>query len=158
MSNPLKEFLKSCVLSRRRGQTPRKSLPLDSVKFATVLIDSEKEDAGQTAAAVKAFFGAKGIELRLFQPGPKDLNIFGILKKKVRGGQETDGENSIFISLVEDPDSWLSEYESNHSLAAFKVGRSQIKGEVFDLVVLSAGHSQSETFEEIKKLLNKIVR
>lgn len=156
MSNFITRLFRKAIVSRNKSKTARHSVPLKSARQVTVLLDAQKSDAAKTADAVRAYFGSKGIELKLFCPTRGDINIFGILKKKVRS-QSEQGSDSIFISLIEDPDSWLNEYESNHSPAAYKVGRAQLRGEVYDLVVLSAGHSQEETFEEVKKLLEKVV-
>lgn len=64
----------------------------------------------------------------------------------------------LFISLIKGTD-FPIEYMAKYCRASFKVGRTQLPGNVFDLVVSdpkSRDYSEAEVFEGIKKYI-KIV-
>lgn len=159
MMNPLKYLIRCLVMSRNRSTAAHCILPLSKITCATVLMDASAPDAEATSGAVKQFFDYQNVRLRLYKPSPRDLNIAGCLKRSYRGEPLPASETELFISLLDNEDNFLSDYESSHSTAAFKVGRRQLSGNVFDMVITSpAGEvsSQSAVFAAVKDYLSKI--
>ncbi len=160
MKNPLTYLLRLIALKRNCSSAPHGLCPLSRINSATVVVDPLSEDASGTASAVKQYFDYHGIPVHILCPGRGDLDLAGTVRKKVRGPRAEEGSGELFISLVDRPQSFFAEYEARCSRACFKVGRRQLKGEVFDLVVLApegvSEVSQTAVFAEIKNYLNII--
>ena len=160
MKNPLQTLLRLIALKRNGSGAPHGLCPLSRIRTATVLLDSSAEDVDTARAGVKQYFDYHNIPVRILAPGKGDLDLLGTLKKKVRGPRAQEGSGELFISLVDSPESYFSEYEARCSRACFKVGRRQLPGDIFDLVVLAPENSlqvsQSAVFAEIKNYLNII--
>ncbi len=160
MINPVTYLLRLIALKRNCSHAPHGLRPLSRISSATVLVDPLSEDAAGTASAVRQYFDYHSIPVHILCPGREDLDLIGTIKKKVRGPRTGEGSGELFISLVDRPESFFAEYEARCSRACFKVGRRQLSGEVFDLVVLSPERvrdvSQTAVFAEIKNYLNII--
>ena len=92
-------------------------------------------------------------------PQKEDLNWWGYLKPRARGGRGNARKEDLFISLAGNPDQFAAEYEARCSTARFKAGRHQLKGGVYDLVVSDTAPepvAMKEAFEVIEKMLNNI--
>ena len=64
----------------------------------------------------------------------------------------------LFISLIKDPE-FAIEYMARTSTAKFKIGRKQMEGNLFDLVINDPEDkqiSQMESFKAIQSYLTKI--
>lgn len=159
MKNPLKLLLRRISLRRRRSDVPHGITPLTRLQCATVLIDAEEQDAEATAGAAKQFFGYHGIKVKLLSPGKGDCNVIGGLRKSCRGESFPAGEAELFVSLLDREDNFLSDNEAVHSRAVFKVGRREIPGRVYDMVILPPDGekaSQSAVFAAFKEYISKI--
>ena len=160
MKNPFVLLLRAIALKRNESRSPHCLHPLREIKAATVLLDTAAEDTAAVKSAVKQYFDYHGITVRIFCPGSRDLDLMGTLKRKVRGPRLDENAGEMFISLVDPLADFCSEYEARCSRACFKVGRRQLPGDVFDLVILSPEGteppSQSAVFSEIKNYLNII--
>ena len=87
----------------------------------------------------------------------KDLDWIGRPSKYKQGVLEEQNPD-VFISLIKDPE-FAIEYMTKTSKARFKIGRKQMDGNLFDLVISDpAGKniSQLESWEAIKNYLGKI--
>lgn len=161
MKNPVLALLRWYVLRRNRSTVPTTLLPLREVRRATVFVDTtvEGEDSARICRAVRQFFDYQGIPVIVLCPNKKEINLIGCLKKKARGDGETPRQEDLFISLAASPDNFAAAFEARRSTARFKVGRFQLEGDVFDLVVSMPEASeagQAAAFAAIKDYLNKI--
>ncbi len=159
MINPLKYIVRCLVFRRGKSTVPHGILPLGMVSCATVLVDSSAADADATCKSVKQFFDYLHIRVRILCPSPSDITFAGCLKRSYRGTRFPASETEMFISLIDLEDNFLSDYESTHSTAVFKVGRRQIPGNVFDMVITppeGVVSSQCAVFAAIKDYLCKI--
>ncbi|MBR4524682.1 MAG: hypothetical protein IKP15_03935 [Bacteroidales bacterium] len=160
MKNPLVSFCRWMALRRGRSTVPTKLLPLAKVRVAKVFVDTTvpDEDPERVCRAVQQFFDYQGIPVLILCPAKRDVNWRGFLKKRVRGSHESR-QDDLFISLAASPENFAAEYEARCSTAIFKVGRCQLPGDVFDLVVAvpeNGESSQLAAFSAIKDYLNKI--
>jgi hypothetical protein len=160
MNGPITKFFRSLALRKNASTVPTRMTPLREIKSATVFVDSAAEDAESTCNAVRQFFGNMNIPVSIFCPDKSQLNWLGYLKDDVRGSRQQPRKEDLFISLVDLPEYFADEFEARCSTAAFKVGRRQLGGNVYDMVVSSsrnAPSSQSEAFSYIKDYLNKLI-
>ena len=160
MKNPIVAFCRWIALRRDRSTVPTALLPLTKVHEAMVFVDTmtADEDSDRVCRAVQQFFDYQGIPVQILCPSKRDVNWWGYLRKRVRGTREFRQED-LFISLAASPDNFAAAFEARCSTARFKVGRCQLSGEVFDLVVAvpeNGEASQLAAFSAIKDYLNKI--
>ncbi len=160
MKDPVQSLLRLVALKRNASRAPHGLCPLDRIRTATVLLDSSAEDLDAARASVKQYFDYHHIPVHILAPSKGDCDLLGTIRKKTRGPRAEQGSGELFISLVDRPESFFAEYEARCSRACFKVGRHQLPGDVFDLVVLAPEGtppaSQSAVFAEIKNYLNII--
>lgn len=158
MQNPIRTLLRKIALRRNQSKLPHSILPLSIITHATILVDASKEDAAQTCGAVKQFFEYRQIPLDIYCPKEEDLDFIGTIKKKHRK-PVPEGSVELFICLIEDQNSFLAEYESRRSKAAFKLGRCEYDDGLFDITLFvpeDVDASQSAVFSSIKNYLNII--
>ena len=160
MKNPIVTFFRWMALRRGRSTVPTTLLPLAKVRGATVFVDTTvpDEDPERISRTVQQFFDYQGIPVTILCPGKKDLNWRGFLRKRLRVTGEPRQED-LFISLAASTEYFAAEYEARCSKARFKVGRCQLPGDVFDLVVAvpeDGEATQTAAFAAIKDYLNKI--
>ena len=119
----------------------------------------EGEDPARICRAVRQFFDYQGIPVLTLCPKKEDINLIGCLKKRARGDGDTPRQEDLFISLAASPENFAAVFEARRSTARFKVGRFQLEGGLFDLVVSMPEASeagQAAAFAAIKDYLNKI--
>lgn len=160
MKNPILTFIHWIVVRRGRSTVPTALIPLSRVRDVLVFVDgtAPDEDAASICSVVRQYFDYHSIPVQILCPGKRDVNLLGILRKRVRGTAEFRQED-LFISLAGSPDNFAAEYEARCSTARFKVGRYQLSGDVFDLVVAVPEDgipTQLAAFSAIKDFLNKI--
>ena len=141
--------------------------PLSKMKKAVVLLDSDDPQIEQTLKAIDKFFTPKGIEVKKYVfcfKEKKELTgcipvysynrgIFGTI---ISRSKRVDRNVDMFISLLS-PDIWLSRYEASCSKAEFKIGRAQIKKDIYDFVLTgSEGKSLNAVFLAIADILEKV--
>lgn len=130
-------------------------MPLGRIRRASVFLDAGSPDFESTATAVRSFFEYHGIPLKLLAPTAGDLNWFGILRDPGDGGK---WKEDLFVSLA-GPENFAAEYAARCSTARFKVGRFDMPGGVFNLVVsnpVGQTPSQPAVFAAVKEYLTKI--
>ena len=160
MKNPILTLYRRIVLQRDRSHVPTKLIPLSKIKRAAVYVDgmAEGEDTMSVRRAVQQYFDYHSIPVTILYPQKGDFNLFGRLKNRVRGTREFRKED-LFISLASSPENFAAEYEACCSTARFKVGRCNLPGYVFDLVVADPQEdeaTQAAAFAAIKDFLDKI--
>ena len=161
MKNPIVRFFRWYALRQGRSTESTSLLPLKKVQSATVFVDAVAmgEDPAPVCRAVQQFFDYQGLPVTIICPAKEDLNWWGYLKAKARGGRKDARREDLFISLAVDPEHFAAEYEARCSAARFKVGCCTLPGGVFDLVVAppeGVGASQTAAFAAVKDYLNKI--
>jgi hypothetical protein len=172
----IKDLLRRWSFRKSASQEPTGLLSLQAVRSAVAFISVEEQDFEACKNDILAFCREHGIkgsvfffDFRKIEKGErlitsiattvlrKDLNWYGRpSEEKTRIMLE--GEPDLFISLLP-VNTYPLEYMVRCSKARFKVGRRQLAGDVFDLVVLDPADktlSQRESFREIVKLLETV--
>lgn len=117
------KFPANILIGAFQSKNPTSLMRLADISQVTVLLDADA-DADDAAAAeekVKKYFAGKGIQLVIFPVRQKKL---------IRAYRNTQ----VLLSLVSG-DNWHLEYVIRRSRAVFKIGRTQLPGDVLDLVV-----------------------
>lgn len=118
---------------------------ISDISQVTVLLDAGAKDAAEAEEKVKAFFARKGIQLVLVKVLPR---------KRIKAYKETQ----VLLSLVPYA-GWKMEYTVRCSRAQFKIGRVQLPGEPFDLVVSDPSNTsfpQTEVFARMMELVESL--
>ncbi len=172
----VKSIFRKRSLRRHASTVPTGILPLGKIKSYVAVIDVEDSTFDTCKTNIMNYF--RGMDIRgsvFFQDfrkigsedrlitsiqttiTKKDLDWLGRPNKYKMGVLE-EQDPDLFISLIKDPD-FAIEYMARTSKARFKIGRKQLGGDLFDLVVSDpAGKSvsQQDCFNAIKVYLGKI--
>lgn len=172
----IKHFFRKRCLRKHSSTEPTGIRPLSLIHSAVAFIKVENEAFKETKEAVLKFYKENNIKGEIFffdfrKLGKedkvftdplrtiftKDLNWFGKpLREKSEAMLEAEGD--LFISLVKDS-RFPIEYMAKCSKAKFKIGREQLIGHTFDLVLKEPegkAFSETEIFNEIETYLRKI--
>lgn len=174
------EFVKNIFrkrnLRKHASTVPTGILPLNQIKSYVAIIDVEDTSYDTCKSAILNYFRSLDIRGAVFfqdfrKIGSEDRLITSIqttiTKKdldwigrpnKYKLGVLEDQSPDLFISLIKDPE-FAIEYMARTSTAKFKIGRKQMDGNLFDLIISDpAGKdiSQMESFNAIKTYLEKI--
>ena len=172
----LKTYFRKRSLRKNSSTTPTGILPLGKIRSYVAIIDAEEGTFDSCKTAIMNFFRSNDIKGCVFFQDfrkigsedrlitsiqttitKKDLNWYGRpsdYKLKVLAERDPD----ILICLLNDP-SYPMEYLIRTSGARFKIGRKQLGGDVFDVVLRDPGDktlSQLESFNAVKDFLLKI--
>lgn len=172
----IKRFFRRRSLARFGSKVPTAITPLSSVKSAVCFIDVQDTTFDKCKEAILSFFKENAIKGEIFffdfrKLGreerlitsitttvlKRDLNWFGKPSKEKLSLMLGSGPD-LFISLIDGTD-FPIEFMARCSQAKFKVGRQQLPGNVFDMVLsdpFGAKAPQAQVFEEIKKFLKQI--
>lgn len=176
MFDSLKDFFRRHALQKYASTEPTRITPLKEIRSAVAFIDVEDTSFNECKVALMNFFRERDIkgdifffDFRKLTEGErlitsitttvlrKDLNWYGRpSKEKVE--LMLSGEPDMFISLLRKND-FPIQFMAAASRAHFKVGRSQLDGNIFDVVVSDPEGrtiSEAEIFAEMLKLLDKI--
>ena len=155
--NPLTLLVRKIAVKRHACTAPTCIMPIGDVKRAVVFVDNDA-DADFAAKAVKKFFEAYGIPVLIICPQKWDINLFGWLKKpKLQEAADFNADLLISLAGVEN---FAAEHFVKCTPARFKVGRFELPGNVFDIVISNREHQlprQPAAFEIVKEYLLKIV-
>ena len=173
----LKNWFRRRSLARIDNKVPTALLPLSQIRNALVLIDVEDPSFDACKGAVAAFLRENGIKGTLFFLDfrkidgnerlitsitntilRKDVNWYGEPSREKMALLEREAAD-LLISLTDRTD-FSMEYLVKAVPARFKVGRRQLSGSLFDLVVKDpdgAPGSEERSFVEMVNVLNKIV-
>ena len=176
MDGFIADIFRKRALKRHESKVPTGILPLGKINTYVVIVDVEDPSCDNCKTAVLNFFRAQGIRGSIFFQDfrkigsedrlitsiqttitRKDVNWFG-RPSSYKLGVMDSLQPDLFISLIRDPD-YTMEYLVRTSQARFKIGRKQLEGRVFDMVVSDpAGKSisQLESFNAIKDYLLRI--
>jgi hypothetical protein len=170
------DFLRNRALKKHRSQVRTNITPLKDIRTAVTVIDVEDTSFDNCKKDIMAFYRDNGIKGEIFffdfrklTEGErlitsitttilkKDLNWYGRPSKE-KIGYMLDGEPDLFISLLPRAD-YTIEFMAKCSKAHFKIGRCQLPGNTFDIVVLDSPekpHSEAEVFKEMAAFIKKI--
>ena len=172
----LKTYFRKRSLRKNSSTTPTGILPLGKIRSYVSIIDAEEGTFDSCKTAIMNFFRSNDIKGCVFfqdfrKIGSEDRLITSIQTTITKKDLDWLGRPSryklnvleeqapdLFISLVKNPD-FAIEYMARTSKARFKIGRKQMDGNLFDLVISDpAGKniSQLESFTAIKSYLTKI--
>lgn len=132
-------------------------MPIGDIKKAVVFVDNDA-DADFASKAVRKFFEGHGIPVMIICPEKWDINLFGWLKKQ-NLQKESKWDADILISLA-GPENFAAEHLARCSRARFKVGRFDLKENVFDIVIANREHQlprQPIAFETVVEYLLKVI-
>lgn len=162
------EFLKNSFrrrsLRRHACNEPTGILPLGEVRTVAVILDAADPSFEDCRQALRAFFSEHKMKGDLFITGTddnnrkKECNWFGQPSREIIS-RLRDMRADLCISLLRDA-SFPVEFMVKCTPARFKIGRVQLPGSPFDLVVSDpAGQalSQLDSFHSIRQMLEKII-
>ncbi len=176
MFNFVKNIFRKRSLRRHASTVPTEILPLSKIKTYVAIIDVEDSSFDACKSTIMNYFRGMDINGAVFfqdfrKIGSEDRLITSIqttiTKKdldwlgrpnKYKMGVLEERAPDVFISLIKEPD-FAIEYMARTSKARFKIGRKQLGGDLFDLVVSDpAGKdlSQLDSFNAMKNYLGKI--
>ena len=176
MLEGIKTILRKRCLKTYESDSPTGITPVDKLHSAVAFIDVEDTSFDECKNLILNFYREHGIkgdifffDFRKLGEGErlitsitttvlkKDLNIFGRpSKEKIK--LMLDGEPDLFISLIDGSD-FPIEFMAKCSKARFKIGRRQLPGNTFDLVVSDTKEkpcSEADVFRAITTYLAKI--
>lgn len=173
----VKDIFRKRTLKKHASTVPTGILPLDQIKSYVAIIDVEDTSYDTCKSAIMNFFRSMDIRGAVFFQDfrkigsedrlitsiqttitKKDLDWIGRPNKYKLGVLEEQNPD-VFISLIKDPD-FAIEYMTKTSKARFKIGRKQMDGNLFDLVIndpVGKDISQLESWGAIKNYLGKIM-
>ena len=172
----VKNIFRKRSLKKHASDVPTGILPLSHIKSYVAIIDVEDTSYDTCKSSILNYFRSMDIRGSVFFQDfrkigsedrlitsiqttitKKDLDWLGRPNKYKLGVLEEQNPD-LFISLIKDPE-FAIEYMTKTSKAKFKIGRKQMDGNLFDLVISDpAGKniSQLESFNAIKTYLAKI--
>lgn len=159
MVNPLKYLVRVRALRKYGSRGAHGICPVGGLKGVAVFVDASDSGAESVCAEVRQYFSGLGMQVLVLCPGRGDLNFAGFMRRGARMPGAVPRNEELFITLADDPACFASEFEARCSPARFKIGRSQLEGDVFDIVVSSPdgiATSQLEAFSAIREYLSKI--
>lgn len=172
----IKDFLRRRSLKKYSSSVQTGITPLSEIHSAVTFIDVEDPTFDICKEAILNFYRANGIKGDIFffdfrKIGSEERLITSItttvLKKDLNWIGKPSREKvdimlgsrpDLFISLINGHD-FPIEFMAKCSEAKFKIGRQQIPGSTFDLVISDPddkAYSEAEVFNAIKTYLNKI--
>lgn len=172
----IKNIFRKRALRKNASTVPTRIEPLTTIRTAVTVIDVEDTSFDKCKESILAFYRDNHIKGEIFffdfrKIGneerlitsivntvlKRDINWFGKLSREKMALLESM-EPDLFISLIKGTD-FPIEYMSKCCRAKFKIGRTQLAGGVFDLVVSEPKEKdchEAEVFEEIKKYIKII--
>ena len=177
--NPIeavKGFFRRRALRKYASPVPTRILPVDQIRTAVAIIDVEDTSFDDCKLALQAFFRENGIKGELYffdfrKIGSeerlitsitgtvlrRDLNWYG-RPKAATAAPMLAAEPDLLISLIKGTD-FPVEFMAKCIRARFKIGREQLPGNTFDMVVSEPQDkrvSQEEVFAGIRRYLKII--
>ena len=171
-----KNIFRKRSLRKHSSTIPTEILPLGKIHSYVAIIDAEESTFDVCKTAIMNFFRAHDIKGCFFfqdfrKIGSEDRLITSIQTTITKKDLDWLGRPSrykmnvleeqapdLFISLIKNPD-FSIEYMARTSKARFKIGRQQMSGNLFDLVISDPEGkevSQLDSFSAIKSYLTKI--
>ena len=172
----VKDIFRKRSLRRHASTVPTGILPLTKIKSYVAIIDVEDPSFDTCKTTIMNYFRGMDINGAVFFQDfrkigneerlitsittpvlKKDLNWYGKPSRE-KVALMLSGEPDLFISLLTSTDYPL-EFMAKCSRARFKIGRVQLPGDTFDLVIKDPEdrkYSEAEVFKELAKFMEKI--
>ena len=176
MLEPIKDMFRRHSLKKNASTEPTGFVPLEKIHSAVAFIDVEDTSFNECKNTLMLFFREHNIKgdifffhFRKLSEGErlitsitttilkKDLNWYGKPSHE-KVALMLDGEPDLFISLLPSTD-YPIEFMASCSRAHFKIGRVQLPGNTFDLVIKDPeGRKlcEADYCKEIIKFMDKI--
>ena len=172
----VKDIFRKSSLKKNASTVETGFLPLNRIRSYVAVIDVEDTSFDACKTAIMNYFRSHNINGCVFfqdfrKIGSEDRLITSIQTTITRKDLDWLGRPNkykpnvlkemnpdVFISLINDP-GFAVEYMARTSNARFKIGRKQLPGNLFDLVIKDpAGKdlSQLQSFQAMKEYLNRI--
>ena len=184
----IKNIFRRKFLRRYSSKQPTGLVPLSEIRSVSIVLDAQENGVDDCKEAALTYFKSKGMKVNVYfldlsKKGEderqitslnntilrKDLNWYGRPALEIIEMISSDGAD-VLLSLVDGADVLLSLVDNvdfpiaalaGCSGAVFKIGRVQLPGRTFDLVVEdSPSHefSPSDAFKEITRYLETIIQ
>ena len=173
------DFLRNRALKKHHSQVHTNITPLRDVHTAVTFIDVEDTSFDACKQDIQAFYRDNGIRGEIFYFDfrkigdaerlitsitntvlKKDLNFYGKPSRE-KLDLMLAAKPDLFISLI-NKDDYPIQYMATCCEAKFKVGRKQLPGDIFDLVITDQKDAdgtstpEDEIFKSVKELLSKV--
>ena len=173
------DFLRNRSLKKHGSQVRTNITPLKDIRTAVAFIDVEDTSFDQCKKDIMAFYRENGIKGEIFYFDfrkignaerlitsitntvlKKDLNFYGKPSRE-KLDLMLEAKPDLLISLI-GKDDFPIRYMATCCEAKFKIGRKQLPGNVFDLVIVDQNSPDSkplpedEIFKSMKALLAKV--
>lgn len=173
------DFLREKAIKKHRSKIPTGITPIGDIHTAVAFIDVEDTSFDACKNALMAFYRDYCIKGEIFffdfrklsdterlitsitnTVLKKDLNFYG-KPSKDKLALMLEAKPDLFISLI-NKDDYPIHYMASCCEAKFKVGRKQLPGNVFDLVVIEQENAEgvsvpeADIFKSMKELMLKI--
>lgn len=173
------DFLRNRSLKKHRSQIHTNITPLKDIRTAVTFIDVEDTSFDDCKKDIMAFYRENGIKGEIFffdfrklsgserlitsitnTVLKKDLNFYGKPSKE-KLDLMLAARPDLFISLIA-KDDYPIQYMATCCEAKFKIGRKQLPGNIFDLVIKEQEGSdnhplpEDEIFKSVKAFLAKV--
>lgn len=157
--NPVKLIARRKALRECASKVPTGLVPLSGIKTATVYIERNSYDWSATERKVRKFFENKNIQVETVILNSLDVDWLG-RSRRSETKKTIEGHEDLLISLLP-VNTFALKYCAVSSNAKFKIGREQIRKNVFDLVVSdrtsdNEDGSQIAVFDYITELFTKL--
>lgn len=175
------DFLRKQAIKKHGSKKQTCITPMKDIHSAVAFIDVEDQTFDECKNSLMAYFRERNIKLEVFFLDFRKLNeterlitsiTNTILKKDLnfygKPSQEKvdlmcNYQPDLFISLIS-KDDYAITYMASCCDAKFKIGRKQLPGDVFDMVIQDttsstdeiAAISEADSFKRMKEFLNKI--
>lgn len=113
---PVKRFL---CMRRHRSSVPTGLVPISDIRTAVVFLNRHTDITEPDKVVITRFFEQNGVSWTFISPENEDIRT----------------QSDLFMSLSP-VESVHERYAATSSTARFKIGRHQIKGGIFDFVVI----------------------
>lgn len=153
MIDPISFLARKIALRKHISTVPTGLIPLKSIHRVTMLVDGMDTDSDSLRGMARRYFSSRGISLNTVFLQRSEVNWHGLPK-------HPDISNpDLFLSFVT-TESFTADYIARCSTARFKVGRRQLDGDVFDVVIADPEGQlfplQTKAFETVAELLSKV--
>ena len=179
MFEGVKQFFRRRSIAKHASREATRITPIREIRSAVAFIDVEDTSFDACKKDIMAFYRDNGIKGEIFYFDfrkigdaerlitsitntilKKDLNFYGRPAKE-KLDQMLELKPDLFISLI-NKDDYPIQYMATCCEAKFKIGRKQLPGNVFDLVITEqktpdgASKPEDEIFKSVKELLAKV--
>ena len=169
MFQSVRDFLRRRDLRKHSSTVPTGIRPLAGIRKVAVFLPAAEADA-PTLSLIRDALSGKELSIFVISPErkaspvsgavlltPSHMNILGRVSSSHKVPRTSVGED-LFISLFEE-DPFAVEYAARCSSAAFKAGRNQLEGSIYDLVVMTPDGERgscAEAFSEMVRMMQLV--